>query len=186
MKKILWFDVETTGLDPVSNDPIQIAGMVEIDGKIEEEFNILTQALHPENIMQEALDLNGRTIEQIEGFQSPTDAKKEIDAVFLSHIDKFNRDDKFFPAGYNARFDMDFLGQWFKKLGDKYLGSFWNWRAIDPLPFLHVMDYKGELPQLQNLKLETVCEHFDIKIDAHDAMSDIKATRELVHKLGIL
>ena len=33
------------------------------------------------------------------------------------------------------------------------------------------------------MKLETLCDHFNITINAHDALSDIQATRELVVKL---
>ena len=33
--KICWIDTETTGLDPRKHDVIQLAALVEIDGKIE-------------------------------------------------------------------------------------------------------------------------------------------------------
>ena len=32
-------------------------------------------------------------------------------------------------------------------------------------------------------KLVDVCKHFGIELDAHDALSDIKATRQLIYKL---
>jgi len=185
MNKILWFDLETTGLDPVTNDPIQIAGMVEVEGEIMEEFNILCKPFDMDSVSDEALEVNKRTRADIEGFQEAAEAKQELDGILNNHIDKFNRNDKFYPGGYNVKFDIDFLAQWFRKHRDNYLGSYWNWRSIDPMPFLNVMAYKGEL-DLPNLKLETVCEHFGIKLDAHDALSDVKATRELVYKLNIL
>lgn len=185
MKKILWFDVETTGLDPISNDPIQIAGLIEIDGEVMDEFNIFCKPFDLENVSDEALEVNKITREEMSNFQEASEGKRELDIIMNNHIDKFNRNDKFYPGGYNVKFDIDFLAQWFKKHGDNYLGSYWNWRAIDPLPFLNVLAYKGEL-NLKNLKLETVCEHFDIEFNAHDALSDIKATRELVYKMNIL
>jgi exonuclease I len=44
------------------------------------------------------------------------------------------------------------------------------------------MDYKGEIT-LQNYKLETVAGHFGIELKAHDALSDVKATREIIRKV---
>jgi len=43
-------------------------------------------------------------------------------------------------------------------------------------------DFQGQL-SLPNYKLQTVCEHFGVQIDAHDALSDIKATRELLQMI---
>ena len=38
MQKLLWIDVETSGLSCVKNDILTIAGIIEIDGNIAEEF----------------------------------------------------------------------------------------------------------------------------------------------------
>ena len=37
--------------------------------------------------------------------------------------------------------------------------------------------------QTDNVKLETLCNNYGIKINAHDALSDIRATRELVKRM---
>jgi len=96
------------------------------------------------------------------------------------HVDKYDKMDKFYPAGYNVRFDLDFLQSFFHKRGNRYgTGSYQNWRAIDVMQYVHFMDYSGKL-SLNDYKLKTVCEHFGIEIIAHDAMSDIRATRNLL------
>jgi DNA polymerase-3 subunit epsilon len=182
MKKILYFDTETTGLDPVKNDIIQLAGLIEIDGKIVEEFDLKCQPHSYENIQQEALNTHCFTLEQIKGFPSPVSVKNNFCAILAKHCDKFDKGDKFYPAGYNCRFDLDFIAQWFIKCKDNYFGSWQNWRSIDPFPALCVMDYKGEIT-LQNYKLETVAGHFGIELKAHDALSDVKATREIIRKV---
>lgn len=64
------------------------------------------------------------------------------------------------------------------KNGDVYFGSWFNYKTIDPLSLLHILDGIGSI-SLENYKLETVCKHYDIPLDAHDALNDIKATREL-------
>jgi len=183
MKKILYFDCETTGLDPVKNDIIQIAGIVEIEGEVVDEFDFKCQPFSYSNIEPKALECNGRTIEEIKTFEQNAMVKKAFDSVLGKHCDKFNKMDKFYPAGFNVRFDLDFLAQWFKKTGDNYLGSWINWRGIDPLLFLYAMDLKGEL-SLSDYKLGTVCSHFGIdNPKAHDALSDVRATRELIRKI---
>ena len=181
--KILFFDTETTGLDPIKQDIIQIAGLVEVDGKIVDEFDLSCQPFSFENIEKQALETNHKTIEELKTFIGPKLVKETFCGILGKHCDKFDRSDKFYPAGYNVKFDIDFLAQWFKKCGDNYLGSWINWRALDPYPFLCAMDFKREI-SLPDYKLSTVCGHFGIDITgAHDALSDIKATRQIIKKV---
>ena len=48
--KLLWLDVETTGLNKEKCDIIQIAGIVVIDGEEKERFNFKCQPINWENI----------------------------------------------------------------------------------------------------------------------------------------
>lgn len=182
-KKILYFDCETTGRDPVKNDIIQISGIVEKAGEILDTFNFKCQPFDYNNIEQEALTVTGYTIDEIKTWETPQATFKKLLAVFDKHISKYDKTDKFYPAGYNVRFDLDFLQSFFHKNGEKYgTGSYQNWRAIDALPLIHVLDFVGKI-NLPDYKLSTVCEQFGIQIKAHDAMSDITATRELIREL---
>ncbi len=180
--KILYFDVETTGLDPVKNDITQLAGLIEIDGKIVEEFNFKCQPLDWEAIEPRALEVTGIGLDQLKKFDKPDKVYGQFLSLLGNHVDKFDREDKMYFAGYNVRFDIDFLHNFFKKQNDKYFGSWFNWKAIDPLSILHWFNYLGQI-DLENYKLETVCEHYGIKIKSHDALSDVKATREIIKKL---
>jgi DNA polymerase III epsilon subunit-like protein len=62
------------------------------------------------------------------------------------------------------------------------MGSLFNHRVIDPLAYFRflnsVYDWK-----LENMKLSTIARAMGIKIDAHDAMSDTRALRELYYIL---
>jgi len=181
--KVLYFDVETTGRSADKNDITQISGIVEIGGKVAETFNLRCQPFSYENIEPEALEITGVSLDQLKSFPTPQEAFRDLLAVFDRHIDKYDKADKFTPAGYNVRFDLDFLQQFFIKNGQKYgSGSYQNWRAIDALPICHFLNYCGGI-DLLDYKLGTVCEHYGIPIQAHDAMSDINATRELLLKL---
>lgn len=182
MSKVLYFDLETTGLDPKLNGVIQLAGIIEVDGKEVDEFDIKMQPFKDDKISPEALAVNGVTLADIEQYKSAKDAHQEFINILGRHVDKFGRNDKYYPAGYNVSFDINFLGEWFRKNGDKYLGSWWNWRYLDPRPYFHALNFQGKL-DVENMKLETICKHYGIHIEAHDALSDIRATRELIQMM---
>lgn len=180
MKKVLWFDVETTGTDPSRHGIIQFACLVEINGEVEDSFEIKMQPHSGAIISEEALLVNGISNEVIGSFISHSEAYRQIDEFLSRYVSRFDRNDKFYPAGYNVQFDLEFLGRMFKRFDQYGIGSFMNWRFIDPLPILYYMEYMGIIG-LPNYKLKTVCNHFGIKLDsAHDALADVKATRELM------
>jgi DNA polymerase-3 subunit epsilon len=184
-KKVLYFDVETTGLDPVKHDIIQIAGLIEINGEVKEEFEFKVRPLgKEEDISQEALDIHGYTLDVIREFPEARETYNKLTALFGKHIDKYNKMDKFTPAGYNAEFDMNFLKEFFNKNNDVYFGSWVNWKKVDPLPILYFLDYAGRI-KLENYKLATVAAHFGIELNAHDALSDIKATKAILTNLKV-
>lgn len=181
-RKVLYFDVETTGLDCRANDIIQLAGLVEIDGEVKEEFDINMQPLNWESIQQEALAVHGITVDKLKTYMQTKNAYGKFVGILSKYCDKFDKADKFYVAGYNVNFDLDFLGQFFVKQNDPYLGSWINWRKLDPLPILHILDFKGKL-LLPDYKLETVANHMGIEIKAHDALSDVRATRQILQTL---
>lgn len=180
--KILYFDTETTGKDPIKNGIIQISGIIEIDGVVKETFNLRAAPGVNDQIEQEALDVTGVKKEDFASYPSASETYSNLLRIFSRYVNKFNPKDKFTPAGYNVRFDLEFLSQFFRKNNDKYFGSWIAWQGVDALPLVHYMHFLGEL-NLPNYKLGTLCEHFGIQINAHDALSDITATRELVLKI---
>lgn len=183
-RKTLYLDVETTGTDPTKHGIIQLACIVEIDGQVKEERDFRMRPFAQDEIDQKALEINGVTPEEVKNLQEPWSAFLEIMGFFSKFINKFNREDKFYPAGYRVDFDMAFLKAFWDKNSDPYFGSFFNGRAVDPLPWLFMLDWSGEI-SLPNYRLVTVCEHFGIKLgeEAHDALADVRAVRELIKHL---
>jgi DNA polymerase-3 subunit epsilon len=180
--KILYFDTETTGTDAVRNDIVQLSGMIEVDGKIVEEFNLRCQPFSFENVQREALEVTGLTLTDLMSYPKPDEMYEQFVDLLQLHVNQYDKNDKFYPAGYNVRFDLEFINQFFKKNKDNYWGSYCNWKAIDGLPMMHFLEACGHI-DLPNYKLGTVCEHFGIQIDAHDALSDIRATKQLLDVL---
>lgn len=184
--KVFYFDVETTGTDPVKNDITQISGMIEINREIIQTFNFRCQPFNYDTISPEALEVTGIGVDELKSFPDPREVYVSLMRLLGDFVNKFDRSDKFYISGYNVRFDVDFLYQFFKKNNDPYFGSWFNWKLIDPLPILHFMEYQG-LIKLDNYKLGTVCNHYQVEIKAHDALSDITATRAvLAHLTGVL
>lgn len=181
--KILYFDVETTGTDSTIHNLTQLAGMIEIDGEVVEEFNLDVQPLKFDTISSKALEITGKTVEELRTYPTYPEAYKSFMDIVQKHVNKFDKEDKLYPCGYNVQFDIGFLRQFFLDNNDKFYGSLMNYKYIDPLGILYYLEYLGAI-KLSNYKLSTVCEHFEIPIDAHDAMSDIRATRELLKLLN--
>ncbi|MDJ0783963.1 MAG: 3'-5' exonuclease [Desulfosarcinaceae bacterium] len=200
MGKVFWFDCETTGIDPHRCAVLQVAGLVEIDGEIVETVDLYMRPLkahekrHADGkvaeddlINESALAVNEWTMEEVLEGDHPEVAVASLCATLDNYIDKYDRDDKFICGGKNVKFDIEFLRSCFRKIGNPYFGSYF-FSVSKELETLvaEMVAHKGL--RLKNYSLETLCAHFDILIDAHEAMSDIVATRalylELMKELG--
>lgn len=184
--KILWFDSETTGLDAKLNDIITLAGILEIDGVIKERFDYKLRPFNPQNIEEQAMKVNGFTNEEVMAFPPAIEAKKALQTILSKYVDRFKKNktmnDKILPAGQNVAFDVNFLGETWKKCGDNFLFAMLDYHKLDLFALTQILAVKGDLI-LPNLRLETVANHFEVAIKAHDALSDIEATREVFYKI---
>lgn len=182
MNKVLWLDTETTGLDAIKQDVIQIAYLVEIDGEVVEEQEFKCQPFNWAGIQDRALEVHGYTRDNLKTFEAASIIKCRMDASLERYIEKFNKDDKFTLAGYNVQFDYRFMKEWYAKCGDKYWGSFVNYKMYDGYPLFQAYANAANL-DLPNHKLTTAAAHFGFKFGAHDALEDIRVTRQVVKAL---
>jgi hypothetical protein len=53
-----------------------------------------------------------------------------------------------------------------------------HYKNLDVFPLVITLKHLGLIDTIDD-KLKTICEYFDIKIDAHKAISDIEATKKL-------
>jgi DNA polymerase-3 subunit alpha len=169
----LWVDVESTGLDFNRQDIIQLACIAVIDGVEQKQiFNEFCQPTRYDNIDQIALDTHGITIEQMRTFQT----QAEMLDKFIAFVQQFNT--KFAIAGYNVSFDKSFVGATFSKHGKSH--EFLKLFTLDVHDtYKRAQEVKKDLVRTPNLKLNTLAKAYDIPIDAHDALSDIRATIKL-------
>ena len=195
MSKVFWFDCETTGIDPTKCAILQLSGLIEIDGKVIETVDLYMRPLlgkekppyrgepdTDDEIWDSALEINEWTREEIADLPHPEVAVDSLKKTLEKYIDKFDPADKFVCGGKNVKFDVEFLRECFRKTNNKYFGSYFFSVVKEVESLVAEMICEKGL-RLKNYGLETLCNHFKVEIEAHEAMSDIIATRSLYNLL---
>jgi len=180
--KTLWLDCETTGLVPYKHGIIQLGGMIEIGGEVVETFNFRMQPCPTAIIDDKAMQVNKITPEELRTYPSSNSQYCAFINVLDKYINKFNKEDKFILAGYNVQFDDGFVNHWFKRNGNNYWYSYVNSAKLDVMSSVATWR-RATNTKTPNNKLSTIAEWFGIGGNFHDALDDIKATRELELKI---
>lgn len=178
-KKIFWFDTETSGLDKIEHGIVQIAALIEVNGEIVDEFESKVRLLPVKKIAIDSLEKTGFTVDQLRrDFPETISVYNQFRTFLAKHGTAGDKENRFIMAGYNSQFDCDMLFQWHQDITMKPYAywEYFQFSPIDPLPFFRILRYAGVL-DTPDTKLETICNYYGIEIDAHDALSDIKATR---------
>ncbi len=150
------FDLETTGIDVMSNGITEIGAVKLVDGKMTEQFTTLVKPDYP--ITDENIAITGITPEMVKdapkiGAVIPDFMKFIEGAVLVAH---------------NAEFDTKFIKRFAG--GEEYEVK--N-KVMDTLEMARAL-----LPQLRKHDLHTIADHFGIVFHHHRAMSDAYATAE--------
>lgn len=193
MVKYCYCDIETSGTDKIKHAILQLSGSIEIDGEVKENFDWYIepypwQEIDPEAMKVNGIDLNNKDI------INPKEALFRFKSILSKYVNFWDKNDKFFFVGYNAKFDYDFMREFFinGSITDndrKYGNGFGNFFWVPPLDVMNMAAVKTrELRSglcLNNFKLMTIAELFDIKAegDYHNALVDIEVTRKLFKKL---
>lgn len=181
--KLFFLDTETTGLLSWKHGVIQIAGVIEVNKKVQEVVNISCAPFATDAVDPVALKLQQTTAAELNTRLSPDLAYKQLTKTLGKYVDKYDTKDKLTVIGYNIDFDLGFLEKWFTKNQDKYFGSWFNRRPMDIMSLAYYYRYLTGI-ELPDWKLKTICTHFGIKLDdAHNALADVNATRQLFYKL---
>lgn len=191
--KFMWCDTETTGLDPSNSAPFEIAfifvSSIEVNGKMikdEVKRDYLLNCLDMQHVEynEEAAKIHKISKETILNYENSKEICVKI-INFLTSCMNFRQPEKMFFCGYNNEFDW------------KHLISLFNYHNMDFSKFfiknLDVFDQvkragsKKILPYLPNRKLTTIADYLKIDLsNAHNALADIEATREVAKSLASL
>ena len=183
MKKVLWLDVETTGLDCRKHGLREVGFIIEIDGvEVDKgvfKINPFTYTTKDVVIDDYALEISKVSIEDLESYDSSSYCFKELMKKLVKYVNVNDKNDCFVIAGYNVAFDIGFIKEWFKEMGllDSYKDLF-HYKSLDVFSIVFALRHIG-INSAENDKLETMCNYFGIGIEAHNALSDIEATKKL-------
>jgi len=179
--KLLWVDLETSGLSPFKNGLLSLAALYEEEGTDNSDKCEYQCRPHPsDTINPQALKVNGFTQKQIANFPCPYEVLSTFEGFMRQYIDPYDPTDKFTMCGYNTSFDLRFLNAWFLKHGNDYFYSYFHKETIDVLPMARRY-FKTNGISIENNKLVTVAKYFDIEGTFHTAIDDILATFQIYH-----
>jgi DNA polymerase-3 subunit epsilon len=180
--KLFYFDLETTGLNFWQHGIHQIAGAIEVDGELKEQFNIKVKPNPKAKIEDESLSIAGIDRQTLEGYIGFNEGYRQLVGILSKYVDKYDKTDKFFLVGYNnAQFDNQFLRAFFTQNNDNYFGS-WFWSNTIDVMVLATQKSLKDRKNMTDFKLKTVATHFGTVVDEsrlHDALYDIELTMNI-------
>lgn len=193
--KFMWCDIETTGLDPKNAAPFQVAFIFvsnqKINGAPVRDESTRLFYLNPFDIegiefSEDAAKIHGYSKETIESFEKSELVAKKIDEFLKSSVD-FRVNEQLFFCGYNSKeFDWNHLVSLFNHWNLNFEKYFYP-QKLDVFDQVKRAGALKRLPYLENRKLVTVAKFLGINLEnAHDAMGDIQATREVAKSLAQL
>lgn len=164
LKSYIAFDIETTGLDPLENEIIEIGALKVRDGKVAERFMEFIRPLSPISPM--ITNLTGITNEMVSGARD----RSRVVSDFLD----FCEDDVL--IGHNVIFDYSFV-----KCSAVKDGLSFEKTGIDTLKIA-----KKVHADLESKSLGSLCDHYNIDNKAahrayHDALATAKLYQTLAH-----
>lgn len=156
-------DIETTGLDPQTDEIIELAAIKVMNGDEREAFSCIVKPA--KNVPQSVLQLTGLSKSDL---KSGEDARSAIDR-FLSFIG-------YCPlVAHNASFDLSFLQAVIQRLGFDEIEN----ETIDTLDLA-----KKKHSGLNSYRLGSLAEYFGIGVKGlHRALPDAQTTRQLFLQL---
>ena len=166
----LVFDFETTGLEPGRHEPIQVAALL-LDDQMAEHgaFEALMRPLRPEEASPEALEVNGRNLDDLASEPHPAD----VLAQFVGFAQEAG--EPVVMVGHNVGFDLRFL-----RREEATYGLFLPRRdvAVDTCEMAKVhLQARGHVG---DSRLTTIAAHYGISYHAHDALGDVRATAQVL------
>lgn len=189
-RALLWTDFETGGVE-AHHSPLSFAMIATIGDRVFGEwYTEIRQS--PLVIEPEALKINKIDITK-EGLNFNEFKKEYFTRInrwfyggsnFTSNgvfpKEKPNKDNMPLFCGHNTFFDRPILH---RILGSTYDGAYYH--RIDTMVLANALKHMGILPNIENLKLETLAKYFGIEPEGelHNALTDIKVTFKVFNSL---
>ena len=186
IKKILFGDIETTGLNPEIHGIHAIGSIIDIDGRIASTYSSNKQPFKGCKVEEKALKVSGITWNDIVKY--PHD--EVVFASFYEHVNVFADPagiEKIYIAGYNSQ-DMErpFLMKWYERHGaSEIYKSTFHIATLDVMVLAAKYFYdKGMSPV--SYAQQNIADLLGISYDRsklHNAAYDTQLTRDIYYKL---
>lgn len=177
ISNLVYFDLETTGLNPYHDKIIEYSFIKEIIENSNKPFNYIHSLINPEvKFEQKITQITGIHPEEL--YKQP-----KIDQTLPDIIDFINNNanDVYLVAHNCDCFDRLFILNNIKNFNNIYPNKKIDYRNIKFLDTLHLS--KKVLPNLKNYSLKKLAKHFGIEEGKHRALSDTICLREIYLKL---
>ncbi len=175
MKRLLFIDTETGGLDPQKHSLLTIGMCVMVDGNIVDKLEIkLKQDIY--NVTSAALNVN-----KINLLELDTDIKTAFNQMFTFIRRNFGNKDKVTLAGHNVNFDIGFLKVFWEeglKTIPEYQRDGFLWHKLFDYHYVDTMQISAFLNDAgiistPNNKLESLIKYFSLNPSSrHTALED--------------
>lgn len=182
--KLLFFDVETTGLDPKVHGIHQLAGEIMIDDEVVDKFEYRINPFKGCEVNSEALAISNTSSLDFLKYHKEYQVSFMFSDLLNKHLDYKNKQDKFFLAGWRApEFDVKFLQSFFERnslLKEVFDSYFWS-NPID-IKTLATQYLIEQRPQMRHFHLVDVAEYLGIGVEEsklHSAAYDAYLCRKV-------
>lgn len=173
-RRIAVIDVETTGLNPVKHEILEIGCLIaerqdDGDFKVLKEFECKVKPNRIEDAEEGALRVNGYNEADWMFAHTIEEALKELNEVAKGAV----------MVAHNLCFDHAFIDNAYRATG---IESAMHYQKIDTLTYA-VAKLDGD-PDLSNWSLRALCEYYGVLNEkAHTAMADVRATYEVFRRM---
>lgn len=186
---IIWIDTETTGFSPSDNDVIQVAIIVDFNGKVVSSHMFYMQPHSFENVNQDAVDVHGITALKMAEFPLSHWAQPPLTSLFTSIK---NAGGVIAVGGHNVMYDVRMMRGYLEKCGgfEPVFDAAAGKNDDVHVGIIDVMKFANDVTGCGKKKLGELCKVHGVFYSpnesencVHDARDDIDATRRLYYRL---
>ena len=186
MKKILFIDTLTTGMNTERCAIYRLGGIYTEDGVEKERIDLKVRPFENARINDQSLWI-GRVDRSIVLTHQRQDEAFAVFAEFLGrHVDIRNAYDKIYLAGFNiSAFDVPFIWEWFRRNGNERFRDYFHMQNID-LISIAAFGLMDQRRGMNDFKLESVARELGIDTgdgDTCDCLQNARTALEIFWKL---